>query len=97
MTEARVKCPGEREVRYAWVDATHEVMVFRARGEIYACNAICPHMGARLQVDFGSGVLRCPWHGLTASIPGFSTGHHRFRQIRQYPVALRGDEVEITY
>jgi nitrite reductase/ring-hydroxylating ferredoxin subunit len=66
-------------------------MLFWMDGQVRACSAICPHMGARLDVDTRRGIVTCPWHGLTARIgssdvEGFSCAHPRYRRIRQFRI-----------
>jgi nitrite reductase/ring-hydroxylating ferredoxin subunit len=68
-------------------------MLFWMDGQVRACSAICPHMGARLEVDPRRGVITCPWHGLTAK--SFSCAHPRYRRIKQFRVT-RDDRGNIT-
>jgi hypothetical protein len=53
-----MKVPEGSEVVYEWVSRTLEVMAFRDGGKVVTCSAICPHMGARLEV-------KRAWRGTT--------------------------------
>lgn len=91
-----MKAPAEGEVIYEWVSQTREVMVFRLAGKLYACSATCPHMGARLEVDFRNERLQCPWHGLQSRpADGFACDHPRFRKLRHFELREAGGEVEV--
>jgi nitrite reductase/ring-hydroxylating ferredoxin subunit len=83
---ARPRLPARRDVVYAWLSRTQEVVVFRFRGELVACSAICPHMGARMTVDHRTGALVCPWHGLTFELPACRSDHPRYRRLKVYTV-----------
>jgi cytochrome b6-f complex iron-sulfur subunit len=90
-----VKGPARDEVTYAWVSRTREVMVFRHEGKLRACSAICPHMGARLELDHGQGIIVCPWHGLSFALDGLCSNHHRYAQLKGYEVREEGGEVRL--
>ena len=83
--------PRRGTVTYHWVSRTQQIMLFWMGAQVRACSAICPHMGARLEVDMRRGVVTCPWHGLTAKIgasdaEGFPCAHPRYRRIKQFRV-----------
>ena len=72
------------------------VAVFRAGGQFYAIDDVCPHMGASLGDGYvEAGVVTCPWHawrfrlcdGAWADNPRVKIGH--------YPVRVAGDEVQV--
>jgi nitrite reductase/ring-hydroxylating ferredoxin subunit len=84
-------CPPRDTVAYHWVSRTQEIVLFWIDGEVRACSAVCPHMGARLEIDTRRRVITCPWHGLTARIgppdvEGFPCSHARYRRIKQYRI-----------
>ena len=91
MTDAEtLKVPEEAEVVHGWLSRTREVMVFRRRGEILACSAICPHMGARLEGDRRRDAVVCPWHGLAFTLPEGRSGHPRYARLKTYAPTLSG-------
>lgn len=92
---ARVAMPKGESVSYAWVSRTQEVMVFRFRGQLTACSAICPHMGARLELDHRREAVVCPWHGLSFALPGCQSEHERYRKLHLYRVTEAGDHVQL--
>jgi len=73
-----------------------DVAVFRVKGELFAIDDRCPHMGASLSGGFvEDGVVTCPWHywrfrlcdGAWADNPKVKTGC--------YAVHVEGDAVQI--
>ena len=50
--------------QYWWAKPQLEVVLLFQEGELKAFSSICPHMGARLDVQNRAGRLFCPWHGL---------------------------------
>jgi len=90
-----VPSPKGREVAYAWVGRTEEVIVFRLDGRLLACSAICPHMGGRLTIDRRAGKVVCPWHGLTFTLPDCHSTHPRYRHLRTYSVTESQGHVRI--
>ena len=92
---SRVSTPPGDGVSFAWVSRTQEVMVFRHEGRVMACSAICPHMGAQLQLDRRRGQVICPWHGLTFALPDCQSEHERYRRLRTYQVTEAGDHVQL--
>ena len=91
----RVRPPAGRDVVYAWLSRTQEVMVFRFRGKLMACSAICPHMGARMTVDHRMGAVVCPWHGLAFELPARRSDHPRYRRLKVHAVAENDGRVEL--
>lgn len=89
-------CPPRGTVAYHWIGRTQEIMLFWIGDDLRACSAVCPHMGARLELDARRVVVTCPWHGLTAVIgpadaESLPCSHARYRRIRQYRIR-RGDD-----
>lgn len=73
-----------------------DVAVFRASGQFFAIDDLCPHMGASLSGGFvEDGVVTCPWHywrfrlsdGAWADSPRIKTGCYTVHQV--------GDELEL--
>ena len=91
----RVRPPAGRGVVYGWLFRTQEVMVFRFRGKLVACSAICPHMGARMTVDHRTGAVVCPWHGLAFELPACRSDHPRYRRLKVYTATENDGHVEL--
>ena len=73
-----------------------DVAVFRANGQFFAIDDLCPHMGASLSGGFvEDGAVTCPWHywrfrlsdGAWADSPRIKTGC--------YAVHVVGDRLEL--
>ena len=92
----RLAAPKPGEVTYCWTSGSTEVMAFRHGGKLLTCNAICPHMGARLDVDFRHGKVACPWHGLSFNIPGFQSDHPRYRRLHANEAAEKDGYVQLA-
>lgn len=90
-----LRAPRGDEAVYAWVSRTQEVIAFRLDGELLACSAICPHMGARLTLDRSRRALVCPWHGLVFALPGGESDHPRYRRVRCFRATERDGHVEL--
>lgn len=40
------------------------IAIFREKGEVFALDDVCPHMGSSLAGGWvEAGVVSCPWHG----------------------------------
>jgi nitrite reductase/ring-hydroxylating ferredoxin subunit len=90
-----VRTPAGGEVVYQWISRTQEIMVFRFDGELFACSAICPHMGARLTLDRERRRIVCPWHDLAFALPDCRGEHHRYRRLGTFRVTERDGHVDV--
>jgi nitrite reductase/ring-hydroxylating ferredoxin subunit len=90
-----MKVPEGSEVVYEWVSRTLEVMAFRDGGKVVTCSAICPHMGARLEVKraWRGTTVRCPWHDLSFSLPEGRSDHPRYQRLRMIASSVEGDRI----
>ncbi len=73
-----------------------DVAIFNVKGEFYAIDDLCPHMGASLSGGHvEDGCVTCPWHywrfrlsdGTWADSPKVKTG--------SYPIHVVGDEIHL--
>lgn len=68
--------------------AEHEIVLFRASGQVYALDPHCPHMGAKLCAGKVDGEhLVCPLHGWRLGGDGCVAGIRQ--RIRSWPVSER--------
>jgi nitrite reductase/ring-hydroxylating ferredoxin subunit len=74
---------GETPV-YLWLNDKTEVLVVRSEGRLRILSSICPHMGAQLRCDGSKKKIHCPWHGLTFPLQTLSSGHQRYRHLKEY-------------
>ena len=75
----------------------HRIALFNLRGEIYAIDSTCTHMGGPLSEGRVKGdEVECPWHG---SHFGIKTGKVRGFPAKEdaatYRVRVAGDDVEV--
>jgi hypothetical protein len=76
----------EASVHY-WIDDKIEVLVFWESDELFVVNSICPHMGAKLDYNRDTGVISCPWHGLSALPADCKTHHKKFKSFYKWKVS----------
>jgi len=58
-----IPIPAKNDVDYHWIEGM-QVMIYWYNNRLFANSAICPHMGAELELH--DGCVRCPWHGIFA-------------------------------
>ena len=98
-TVAKVGDIPEGEGRCFPVNGTM-VAVYLHKGEYFAMNDFCPHMGASLSdspvADDGS--VMCSWHAWCFSIKDGTWLDNRKSAIRSptYPVQLDGSEIQVS-
>ncbi|NKB72516.1 MAG: Rieske 2Fe-2S domain-containing protein [Candidatus Latescibacteria bacterium] len=72
------------------------VALFRHKGQLYATDNQCPHMGYPLtRGRVRNGVLTCDWHGWSYDMRGGGCFTGGCDDLDTYPVEVRGDEVFI--
>ena len=72
------------------------VAVFFEKGEYFAINDFCPHMGASLgEGHFEDGHVTCPWHAWTFSVRDGCLCDNPSLKTESYPVRVEGDEVQV--
>jgi len=76
------------------------IAVFRERGQYFALDDVCPHMGASLAGGWvEDGIVTCPWHawrfrladGVWADNPRGKLG------VGCYPVRVQGEEIQVQF
>jgi nitrite reductase/ring-hydroxylating ferredoxin subunit len=99
MTWFKVACledipPGSRKMVIA---DDQLIALFNVDGTIYAVDDLCPHQGAPLSEGLFIGcVAVCPWHGAEFDVTnGKLLSGPGVRDVRAYPVSIKGDDVEI--
>ncbi len=73
--------------------AGERVAVFRARGgELYACDAVCPHQGGRLADGIvGGGHVVCPLHAYKFNLSDGRQAADACEPLRTFRVWQTGD------
>ena len=70
----------------------------RVEGDLYAVNAVCPHMGGPLGSGTLSGcVIACPWHGWTFDVRTGLPGHPGGHSVSAYEVRVEGNDVLVGW
>ena len=79
--------------RIAYASGTR-VALFKADGQIYAVQNLCPHAGASLGVgEFKGLVVTCPRHDWTFNVKTGACLNKRMYSLRTFPVEVRQGEV----
>jgi nitrite reductase (NADH) small subunit/3-phenylpropionate/trans-cinnamate dioxygenase ferredoxin subunit len=96
-TVAKVGDIPEGEGRSFAVDGTM-VAVFHVKGEYFAINDTCPHMGASLAEGYldDKGVI-CPWHAWRFCVKDGTWLDNPNAKLRtdSYPVHISGDDIQV--
>lgn len=73
------------------------IALFNIEGAFYAIDDACPHQGAPLSEGPLVGcVAICPWHGAEFDVTnGKLLSGPGVRDVESYPVAIKGEDVEI--
>jgi nitrite reductase (NADH) small subunit len=73
-----------------------DVAVFRHKGELFAIDDLCPHMGASLAGGFvEDGCVTCPWHYWRFRLADGTWGDNPKIRTGSYPVHVVGDDVQL--
>ena len=94
-TVCRVCDLGEGEGLTAEV-AGRLIAVFFCRGQYFAIDDTCPHMGASLsggQIE--DGVVTCPWHAWRFRLADGAWADYPKVKIGCYAVRVAGDEIQV--
>ncbi|QDT00764.1 Rieske (2Fe-2S) protein [Adhaeretor mobilis] len=73
------------------------VAVFNLKGEFFAIDDLCPHMGASLgagQLD-EEGCVMCPWHAWSFNVCDGRWLDNPRLKIDRFEVRVSGDEVQV--
>src|SRR5258707_449499 len=72
------------------------VAIFHQRGQYYAIDDVCPHMGASLSGGYvEKGIVTCPWHAWRFRLNDGAWADNPRIKIGCYPVRVEGDEVQV--
>ena len=77
--------------------AGHPVLLYRARGSLWAIGAVCPHAGGPLeQGKFFDGCVQCPWHDSVFALQDGSVVHGPSTYpVQHYEVRVQNGMVEV--
>ena len=76
---------------------TKLIAVFHDRGQFYAIDDFCPHMGASLSGGHvENGVVTCPWHAWRFRFTDGAWADNPRLKIGCYAVRVVGDEVQVS-
>jgi nitrite reductase (NADH) small subunit len=72
------------------------VAVFRYRGEYFAIDDVCPHMGASLGDGYvENGIVTCPWHAWRFRLADGAWADNPRIKIGCYPVRVENGEIQL--
>jgi nitrite reductase (NADH) small subunit len=72
------------------------IAVFQVKGEVFAIDDVCPHMGASLSGGYvEDGIVTCPWHAWRFRLADGVWADNPRIKIGCYPVRVEGDQVQI--
>ena len=72
------------------------VALFRAEGQLYAIDDVCPHMGASLSGGYmENGVVTCPWHAWRFRLADGAWADNPRIKIGCYPVRVEDGQVQV--
>jgi len=72
------------------------IAVFRDKGQFFAIDNMCPHMGAELSGGYvEDGIVTCPWHYWRFRLSDGAWADNPRIKIGCYPVTLVDDEIHV--
>lgn len=72
------------------------IALFRVRGELFAIDDVCPHMGASLSGGHvENGIVTCPWHAWRFRLADGAWADYTRIKIGSYPVRIEGGDVQV--
>jgi nitrite reductase (NADH) small subunit/3-phenylpropionate/trans-cinnamate dioxygenase ferredoxin subunit len=72
------------------------IAVFFDRGQYYAIDDVCPHMGASLGTGFvENGIVTCPWHAWRFRLADGAWADSPRVKIGCYPVRVENGAVQV--
>jgi len=75
---------------------TKLVAVFREKGQFFAIDDMCPHMGASLSGGYvDNGIVTCPWHAWRFRLKDGAWADNPRIKIGCYPVRVEGENVQV--
>lgn len=72
------------------------IAVFHQRGQYFAIDDVCPHMGASLSGGYVSkGIVTCPWHAWRFRLADGAWADNPRIKIGCYPVRVENGEIQV--
>src|SRR5437868_13167685 len=72
------------------------IAVFCHRGNYFALDDVCPHMGASLSGGYvENGIVTCPWHAWRFRLADGAWADSPRVKIGCYPVRVAGDDIQV--
>ena len=72
------------------------IAVFHERGQYFAIDDTCPHMGASLSGGYvANGIVTCPWHAWRFRLADGAWADNPRIKIGSYPVRVEGDQIQV--
>jgi NAD(P)H-dependent nitrite reductase small subunit len=72
------------------------IAIFRDRGQLYAIDDTCPHMGASLSGGHvENGIVTCPWHAWRFRLGDGAWADSPRVKIGCYAVQVVGEEIQV--
>ena len=72
------------------------IALFREKGQFFAIDDVCPHMGASLAGGFlENGIVTCPWHAWRFRLADGAWADNPRIKIGCYAIRVEGGEVQI--
>lgn len=85
------ECKGQ-----SFVVGGRTVAVFCEKGEYFAIDDFCPHMGASLACgEVEQGAVMCPWHAWCFSIKDGTWLNNKKLKVDAFEVRIAGDEIQV--
>ena len=73
-----------------------DIAVFNVKGQFFAIDDFCPHMGASLSGGYvEDGCVACPWHYWRFRLADGTWADNPKQKIGSYPVHVAGDDVQL--
>jgi nitrite reductase (NADH) small subunit/3-phenylpropionate/trans-cinnamate dioxygenase ferredoxin subunit len=73
------------------------VAVFLQRGQYFAIDDLCPHMGASLAAGYldEEGIVTCPWHAWRFCVRDGKWADNPRLGVDTFDVRVEGDEIQV--
>ena len=72
------------------------IAVFRDRGQYFAIDDLCPHMGASLAGGYvEDGTVTCPWHAWRFRLADGAWADYTKIKVGCYAVRVVGDDIQV--
>jgi nitrite reductase (NADH) small subunit/3-phenylpropionate/trans-cinnamate dioxygenase ferredoxin subunit len=72
------------------------IALFLDRGQYFAIDDVCPHMGASLSGGYlDNGTVTCPWHAWRFRLSDGAWADYTKLKIGCYPVRVEGEAIQV--